>query len=81
MHSVQISSAHKDLTQIHIYGNAFGTGSDNATCHLFNMRCYGEVNRFKNDAITAGITSMAFSKSGTLDYYKNSQKSYTLFSL
>jgi guanine nucleotide-binding protein G(I)/G(S)/G(T) subunit beta-1 len=66
MHSVQISSANKDLTQIHKYGNAFGTGSDDATCRLFDMRCYGEVNRFKNDAITAGITSVAFSKSGRL---------------
>jgi WD40 repeat protein len=30
------------------------------------MRSYGEVNKFGNDRITSGITSVAFSKSGRL---------------
>ena len=47
-------------------GNAFGTGSDDSTCRLFDMRSYGEVNKFGNDRITSGITSVAFSKSGRL---------------
>jgi len=66
---VQTHKGHaQDINSVAFFpdGNAFGTGSDDATCRLFDMRCYGEVNRFKNDAITAGITSVAFSKSGRL---------------
>mmetsp|Transcript_6329 Transcript_6329/g.13231 ORF Transcript_6329/g.13231 Transcript_6329/m.13231 type:complete len:354 (-) Transcript_6329:418-1479(-) len=47
-------------------GNAFGTGSDDSSCRLFDMRSYGEVNKFASDKITCGITSIAFSKSGRL---------------
>jgi len=47
-------------------GFAFGTGSDDSSCRLFDMRSYGEVNTFKNDKITCGITSVSFSKSGRL---------------
>lgn len=47
-------------------GHAFGTGSDDASCRLFDMRSYGEVNKFKSDKITCGITSVAFSRSGRL---------------
>ncbi|XP_065643748.1 guanine nucleotide-binding protein G(I)/G(S)/G(T) subunit beta-1 isoform X2 [Hydra vulgaris] len=47
-------------------GFAFGTGSDDATCRLFDIRsdqnlmCYSHIN------INCGITSVAFSKSGRL---------------
>jgi len=47
-------------------GNAFGTGSDDSSCRLFDLRCYSEVNNFGNDKILCGITSVAFSKSGRL---------------
>eukprot|EP00638_Chattonella_subsalsa_P008103 CAMPEP_0117759350 /NCGR_PEP_ID=MMETSP0947-20121206/15962_1 /TAXON_ID=44440 /ORGANISM="Chattonella subsalsa, Strain CCMP2191" /LENGTH=347 /DNA_ID=CAMNT_0005579793 /DNA_START=189 /DNA_END=1229 /DNA_ORIENTATION=+ len=47
-------------------GHAFGTGSDDSSCRLFDMRCYGEVNQFGNDKILCGITSVAFSRSGRL---------------
>ena len=47
-------------------GNAFSTGSDDSSCRLFDMRSYGEVNKFKSDKISCGITSVAFSKSGRL---------------
>ncbi|KAL3792551.1 hypothetical protein HJC23_005521 [Cyclotella cryptica] len=45
-------------------GNAIGTGSDDHSCRLFDMRSYGQVNIFKSDKIASGITSVAFSKSG-----------------
>jgi guanine nucleotide-binding protein G(I)/G(S)/G(T) subunit beta-1 len=47
-------------------GNAIGTGSDDQSCRLFDMRSYGEVNVFKSDKTASGITSIAFSKSGRL---------------
>jgi len=47
-------------------GKAFGTGSDDSTCRLFDMRCYNEVNRFGNDKLVGGITEVDFSRSGRL---------------
>jgi len=47
-------------------GNAFGTGSDDASCRLFDTRCYRQVNIFKSQKILCGITSVAFSSSGRL---------------
>ncbi len=47
-------------------GNAFGTGSDDSTCRIFDMRSYGEVNKFGNETIKCGLTSVSFSKSGRL---------------
>lgn len=47
-------------------GNAIGTGSDDHSCRLFDMRSYGQVNVFRSDKIASGITSVAFSKSGRL---------------
>ena len=45
-------------------GRSFGTGSDDASCCIFDLRSYGPVNTFSNQAITCGITSISFSKSG-----------------
>ncbi|CAI5733032.1 unnamed protein product [Peronospora destructor] len=45
-------------------GNALGTGSDDSSCRLFDLRAYGELNNFSNDKILCGITSLSFSKSG-----------------
>jgi len=45
-------------------GEAFGTGSDDASCRLFDLRCYGPVNTFASQQILCGITSVGFSKSG-----------------
>lgn len=66
---VQTHSGHEsDINSVAFFpdGNAFGTGSDDSTCRLFDMRCYSEVNCFGNDKILCGITSVAFSKSGRL---------------
>lgn len=45
-------------------GHAFGTGSDDASCRLFDTRSFQEVNCFRNQNIVCGITSVAFSRSG-----------------
>jgi len=45
-------------------GNAFGTGSDDASCRLFDIRADRELNVYTHDNILCGITSVDFSKSG-----------------
>ncbi|KAH9260416.1 hypothetical protein BASA81_001586 [Batrachochytrium salamandrivorans] len=47
-------------------GNAFGTGSDDSSCRLFDLRSYNQLNQFTDDKIVCGITSIAFSNSGRL---------------
>ena len=45
---------------------AFGTGSDDSSCRLFDIRACAQLSEFKNDSIFCGITSVEFSKSGRL---------------
>jgi guanine nucleotide-binding protein G(I)/G(S)/G(T) subunit beta-1 len=47
-------------------GNAFGTGSDDSSCRLFDLRSHQQVNNFTADKIVCGITSVDFSRSGRL---------------
>lgn len=47
-------------------GYSFGTGSDDSSCRLFDIRAYGQVNQFQNEKILCGITSVDFSKTGRL---------------
>lgn len=47
-------------------GKSVGTGSDDSSCRLFDMRSCAEVSQFKNDLVSCGITSVSFSKSGRL---------------
>ena len=47
-------------------GFAFATGSDDATCRLFDIRADQEIGMYSHDNIICGITSVAFSKSGRL---------------
>ena len=47
-------------------GYAFATGSDDATCKLFDIRADQELTTYGHDNIICGITSVAFSKSGRL---------------
>mmetsp|Transcript_19232 Transcript_19232/g.28817 ORF Transcript_19232/g.28817 Transcript_19232/m.28817 type:complete len:353 (+) Transcript_19232:133-1191(+) len=66
--NVQTHVGHiSDINAVHFFpdGNAFGTGSDDSTCRMFDMRCYGEVNKFGLNSM-CGITSVSFSKSGRL---------------
>lgn len=55
-----------DINSVAFYpdGQAFGTGSDDSSCRLFDMRCYQQLNKYNDDKILCGITSVAFSKSG-----------------
>jgi guanine nucleotide-binding protein G(I)/G(S)/G(T) subunit beta-1 len=45
-------------------GNAFGTGSDDASCRLFDIRADRELVSYTHESILCGITSVAFSLSG-----------------
>jgi len=45
-------------------GNAFATGSDDSSCRLFDIRAYRQINRYADDKILCGITSVAFSNTG-----------------
>jgi guanine nucleotide-binding protein G(I)/G(S)/G(T) subunit beta-1 len=66
---VQTFEGHEsDINSVTMFpdGNSIGTGSDDSSCRLFDMRCYGEVNCFGSDRILCGITSVAFSRSGRL---------------
>lgn len=58
-------------------GKAFGTGSDDSACHLFDTRCMRMLNTYRNEDITCGVTSLDFSHSGRVlfaaydDYFCN----------
>lgn len=47
-------------------GFAFGSGSDDATCRLWDIRACQQVNIFKNQGVLCGITSVEFSRSGRI---------------
>jgi len=55
-----------DINAVHFFpdAQAFGTGSDDASCRLFDLRCYREVTQYTHDKILCGITSVSFSISG-----------------
>jgi guanine nucleotide-binding protein G(I)/G(S)/G(T) subunit beta-1 len=45
-------------------GNAFGTGSDDSSCRLYDIRAYRQLNKYCEADVLCGITSIAFSGSG-----------------
>lgn len=47
-------------------GDAFASGSDDASCRLFDLRADRELNQYTHDNVLCGITSVAFSASGRL---------------
>jgi len=57
-----------DINSVTLFpdGKAFGTGSDDSTCRVFDTRSCGEVCEFKNDMVLCGITSVSFSRSGRI---------------
>lgn len=57
-----------DINSIQFFpdGNAFVSGSDDSSCRLFDIRAYRQINKYSNDKILCGITSVAFSKTGRL---------------
>jgi guanine nucleotide-binding protein G(I)/G(S)/G(T) subunit beta-1 len=66
---VKTFSGHEsDINSVAFFpdGNAVGTGSDDSSCRLFDLRAYAQVNKYSNDKILCGITSVAFSKTGKM---------------
>eukprot|EP01137_Pigoraptor_chileana_P013643 Opistho-2@67382 len=66
---VQTFTGHEsDINAVQFFpsGQAFATGSDDASCRLFDLRADGEVNQYSSENILCGITSVAFSVSGRL---------------
>jgi len=55
-----------DINAVHYFPNstAFSTGSDDASCRLFDERAYAEQMVFTHDKILCGITSVSHSNSG-----------------
>jgi len=47
-------------------GGAIGTGSDDSSCRFFDLRAYRQLNKFSNDKILCGITSVCFSHTGRI---------------
>ena len=45
-------------------GMAFATGSDDASCRLFDLRCGNELQTYAHDKILCGITSVDHSSTG-----------------
>lgn len=62
--SLRLVVSHK--TRFFPNGDAFGTGSDDASCRLFDLRADRELNQYTHDNILCGITSVSFSLSGRL---------------
>lgn len=71
------SGHESDVNALMFYpdGQAFGTGSDDSSCRLFDMRCLQQVNLFRSSNVVCGITSIDFSSSGRLLFggYENCQ--------
>lgn len=55
-----------DINAVQFFPNgmAFGTGSDDASCRLFDIRADRDLMTYTHDNILCGITSVAFSISG-----------------
>jgi len=67
-HCVKTFPGHdSDINSVQFFpdGNAFGTGSDDSSCRLFDIRAYRQLNKYSDDKILCGITSVAFSISGS----------------
>lgn len=58
------TASNNTLSRFFPNGDAFATGSDDATCKLFDLRADRELNSYQHDNILCGITSVAFSISG-----------------
>lgn len=57
---------HFSLFQFFPNGNALITGSDDATCKLYDLRSDQELITYQDSSIMCGVTSLALSKSGRL---------------
>jgi len=65
--SLQTFTGHEsdiNAVQFHPGGNAFSTGSDDASCRLYDLRANAEMMQYTHDKILCGITSVAHSITG-----------------
>ncbi|XP_013392946.1 guanine nucleotide-binding protein subunit beta-5 [Lingula anatina] len=64
----QFEGHESDINSVrfHPSGDAFATGSDDATCRLFDLRADREVNVYRKESIIFGWNSVDFSVSGRL---------------
>jgi len=62
------SGHESDINSVNFFpsGNAIGTGSDDSSCRLWDLRAVCDLNQYGNERILCGITSVEFSKSGRL---------------
>jgi len=66
---VQTHEGHdSDVNSIDMFPDlqAFATGSDDTTMRLFDIRSWGEVNKYADDRVGMAVTSCAFSASGRM---------------
>lgn len=65
----QTFSGHEsDINSVDFFpgGHAFGTGSDDSSCRFFDLRAYGQLQKYHDDKVLCGITSVAFSLTGRI---------------
>ncbi|KAG1500109.1 hypothetical protein G6F52_012591 [Rhizopus delemar] len=57
-----------DINSVQFFpsGTAIGTGSDDASCRLFDLRADRELNTYAKEDLLHGVTSIGFSTSGRL---------------
>lgn len=60
------TSHNSDINTVTFFpnGNLFGTGSDDSTCRIHDIRAYKEIRNYADASISCGITSVSFSNSG-----------------
>jgi len=74
-----------DVNVVQFFPNetTFASGSDDGSCRLFDLRCFGEINRYnieaKDPQAPPTPTSLAFSASGRLLYTSYSDNSVLIW--
>ncbi|GBG27515.1 Guanine nucleotide-binding protein subunit beta-1 [Hondaea fermentalgiana] len=66
--AITFTGHESDINSVSFFpdGNAIGTGSDDSTCKLFDVRACREIASYGNDSIVCGITAVDFSVSGRI---------------
>lgn len=65
--SVQTFGGHtSDINSVQWFPDAgcFGSGSDDSTIRLFDIKAYAELGRYSSDSINCGVTYIDFSRTG-----------------
>lgn len=64
----QFRSHESDVNSVSFFpdGNAFGSGSDDMSCILTDLRAWKDIYSYGKESIVCGVTSVDFSKSGRI---------------